>query len=312
MSTRASKRKRAVVSYYEGDSEDAENEPHRLKVKKTHSSTKTTNTPTKKPLGFMDLSGEIRNMIYELALTDSEGIHLRGGKSECRRIVEREDPGALDNENLDTNGNPIDSRRQGAVQFWCYRRPEKSRAYEKLGAGLLATNKQIYNEALGYLYNRNEFFFQDPFALHTFIVNIGHRLAPLLKDITIVNWITSGAFKPYSHCCFTALLLAPNLESLKILGNLNVAWNGDGPTGIARQVYENAFPWIEAVGAAKGKYDAALDILHIAPFNFTYKIEYPKTWDEAKNTEKFQDELRKYLNRHTGRFHQGTSKKSSC
>lgn len=233
---------------------------------------------------------------------DPAGIHLSAAKVDSRRRVVRRAPGAfrydeyVDNERLDT-----------AVPYWAYPSIGKwgSVGYKDLAPVLLRTNKRIHQEALGYLYNRNNFFFATPYALHTFIVNIGTRNAPFLRDLTIVDWIRDGPYHGYSHSCFTAMLLAPNVESLKILGNLCIHWNGAGTRRIARYVFENAFPWLEAVGFAKGKYDAALSILNVSPFNFTtFKnrrgggneaVRKAARQTEEENQREFKNFLRHFL-----------------
>lgn len=42
----------------------------------------------------------------------------------------------------------------------------------------------------------------------------------------------------------------------------DIAWRG--PETIAQQLYRDGFHWFEAVGAAKGKFDAALDVIEIS------------------------------------------------
>jgi hypothetical protein len=241
----------------------------------------------KKGLGFLDLPGEIRNKIYEYALIDPDGIHLKASKFHCRRQVLRTDPGALRGKHA------------------------KPTTYEPLGAGLLATNKKIYQEGLGFLYNRNMFFLQDPYALHTFIVNIGPRMAQKLRDLTVVTWNDDGRYKGYSHSCFTALLFATSIESLR-LEMRNMRWEQFERRELARTIYENAFPWLEAVGSAKGNFDAALDILQVDPSTFGTPANRPLTLSPADKDdfiEDFQLALRVYLNRQASKFK--TTRKSS-
>jgi hypothetical protein len=100
-------------------------------------------------------------------------------------------------------------------------------------------------------------------------------------------------------------LPATNLQRLKILGTIATSYAVDGPKGVARQFYQDAFPWIDAVGVSKGRFDAALDILELSPHNFTHNDHRAKLNDaelEAKNTEKFKEEVRKLLYRHMKKY----------
>jgi hypothetical protein len=70
------------------------------------------------------------------------------------------------------------------------------------------------------------------------------------------------------------------------------------PRGSASKFYRDAFPWLEAVGAAKGKCDAGVDMLRLEPEFFDYAYWHRNTHanktDEEK-TDEFMKELRKLL-----------------
>jgi hypothetical protein len=78
--------------------------------------------------------------------------------------------------------------------------------------------------------------------------------------------------------------------------------------GAARQIYRDGFPWLEAVGMAKGKVDAAVDIVDLCGDNFLrwYANNGSQTTAEMekKNVESFKGELSKllyaYMNRIRG------------
>lgn len=264
----------------------------------------------KQSLGFLDLPGEVRNKIYEYTFMDPDGICLKGAKFDCRRQVLRTDRDYLVNDRNYTW--KWDSRSAHVFNAW-YSDGKylKSPTYERLGAGLLATNKTVYQEGLGLLYNRNMFFFEDPYALHTFLVNIGPRMASRLRDLTVVTW-NDRTYKGYSQSCFTALLFATNIESLR-LEMRNMRWHTSEWRDLARSIYENAFPWLEAVGLAKGNFDAALDILQVDPSTFgdprgrQTALSPKKREDFVKD---FKEALRMYLKRQALKF-KTTSKSST-
>lgn len=171
-----------------------------------------------------------------------------------------------------------------------------------LAPSVLAINKQIYFEQVMVLYS-NDFYMADPYTLHTFVINLGARAASYLKRVTLVNW---GSYrsqqKSYNHSCFAALVSATNLERLTIRGNLYSV----NPVGAARQIYRDGFPWLEAVGAAKGRVDAALDILEVSADNFLNwgerRTAHVDEERDKRNAELFKEELSKLLNAHVDRI----------
>jgi hypothetical protein len=157
---------------------------------------------------------------------------------------------------------------------------------------LLALNHQIYSEAQAILYGSNAFTLEDTTALHNFLANIGSRNAALLADVTIKGWGYSKAHKALNHPAFTLLASAVNLRRLHL--DCRISWYSS-PQRVAMQVYRDAFHWLEAFGTAKGKWDAALDIIEVLKDNFgdsrysQVKVSY------EEQMEVFRDELRKLL-----------------
>ncbi len=100
---------------------------------------------------------------------------------------------------------------------------------------------------------------------------------------------------------FTMLGSAVNLESVYI--NCRIHW--DGPKAVARKIYRDAHHYLEAVGDAKGRYDAAVDILEFHPENWAGQSgsrSEPATSTKGFTTEEcveeFRAELRKRLRSH--------------
>ncbi|KAK5108113.1 hypothetical protein LTR62_008767 [Meristemomyces frigidus] len=141
-------------------------------------------TPKKKqnakPFRFLDLSAELRNRIYELALIDPNGISLVAKTKSFRRTVRR--GLVLDNEDGES--------------YWNSRRRNRCHASEHGGeAGfqlpvlvpaLLAVNKQIYAEAIGYLYQQ-AIAVEDTYALHTFVAGLGSHSSRVVH-LTVKGW----------------------------------------------------------------------------------------------------------------------------
>ncbi|RMZ71224.1 short-chain dehydrogenase reductase sdr [Pyrenophora seminiperda CCB06] len=262
---RYSKRKRTQVTYHmeEMDVSDAESEFETLKVKKRKA--KTIAPPLRKALRkreifpFMQLPAELRNMIYTYALTDGLGIYLIGITKDNRRNTQR------------VSAKPY--------------------MMTPLVPSLLAVNKQIYREGIDILYD-NEFFFANGFALYAFMINLGPTGAKHIKKITLQAYLLWDASGVYNHCCFASLVLATNLTFFRID---YWRWRSVSPKRVARQLYRDAFPWLEAMGAAKGKLDAAVDVLQLDDRFLPQRWPQYQSQLPMSDIDEFKVELRKLL-----------------
>jgi hypothetical protein len=268
-SGRYSKRKRTQIKYCMDELDVSDNESDfetalQTKVRRTKchactpSNTKQKRKPTApKPLPkskifpFMDLPAEIRNIIYSYSLADPSGINLVGTFKHKRRTVERVSAAAQAGIN-DTSRHYSYSKINDDMRA-TYAEPTA------LVPALLAVNKQIHQEAGDMLY-ANDFIFADSFALYSFMLNLGPSGAKSLKSVRIMNWGYGRALKAYNHSCFAVLAWATNLNKL-VLDKMP-GYNRS-PKGAAEQLYRDAFPWLEAIAAARGKVDAGLDALEI-------------------------------------------------
>lgn len=161
---------------------------------------------------------------------------------------------------------------------------------------ILLLNKQIYSETQPILYGGNAFAFEDTTAMHAFLANIGDKNCGTLTDLTIKGWGYTKAHKALNHPAFTMLARAVSLTHLHI--DCRIAWGCD-PRRIARQLYRDGHHWFEAVGLAKGKSDAAIDIIEVCktslqPVGGGYYGVSPKKSSE-ETLEEFRGELRKLL-----------------
>jgi hypothetical protein len=67
----------------------------------------------------------------------------------------------------------------------------------------------------------------------------------------------------------------------------------------ARQIYRDAFPWLEAVGAAKGKADAAVDKISLEREHIAHADAIRA---REEDTGAFREELKSILNEHATRY----------
>ena len=148
---------------------------------------------------------------------------------------------------------------------------------------LLAVCKQINQEAGDLLYSHH-FYVENPLALHSFLVDIGPRVAKLLRHVDMMEWSDGRGHKSYNHTCFTALMSATNLVSFNTHGYMRCEGTAKH---IAIQMYRDGFPWLEAIAREKGKTDAAVDV-----FNIKCTGHYASSEPDVD----YKTEMRKLLN----------------
>jgi hypothetical protein len=144
------------------------------------------------------------------------------------------------------------------------------------------------------LYN-NELIFSDSAALYSFMLNISTTSAKQLKHIRLKDWAHGRGIKAYNHACFAVLTQATDLKTLHL--DKMGGW-ANTPPGSASKFYRDAFPWLEAVAAAKGKCDAGVDVLRLEPKFFDYAHWHRNTHANKTTDEKiieFLEALRKLL-----------------
>ena len=213
----------------------------------------------------MSLPAELRNQIYGLALTDPDGIFLVSKTKRYRRTVVRTVPF-----NSVTNNH-----------HWTAPVPN-----------LLLLNEAIYAETQPILYAGNTFVVEDTMAMYAFLANIGPRNRANITDLTVDRWGYSKTHKALNRPALTMLADAVNLRRLNL--DCKIAW-GLHPKRIAKQLYRDGFHWLEAWGAAKGKFDAGVDIVEIAGRNLMYNPGPGSEPTLDKLREEFKAELRRLL-----------------
>jgi len=242
----------------------------------------TTPKPKKadKPFPFLALPAELRDFIYELALVEPEGLTLVSKTKSYRRTVGR---GVV--HKTDASG---------------YSTQEIAEQSGDLVPNLLAVNKQIHAEAIGYLY-KQPIVLHDTMALHTFIAAIGtNRLQ--LTDVIVRGWgYGRGAHKASNVAALTILAGCTNLKSLDL--DCNIGWSRT-PKQLARQLYRDGHYFLEAYGAANGSKDAALKVLKVGKMNTEngrWHSRYSASQNPSQDSEhnkfiaRFEEEMKKLL-----------------
>ncbi|USP82098.1 uncharacterized protein yc1106_09372 [Curvularia clavata] len=296
-SGRYSKRKRTQVTYHLDDLDysDTESDFEIPQAKKPKAKTTSKPLPQRKIFRFLDLPAELRNTIYSYTLSDPAGINIVGAFRHRRRTVMR-----MPAEFVNTPDGP----RRRIQRYMNERNADHRKALPPIVPSLLAVNKQIYAEAVNILYD-NEFVFIDSSSLYAFLINLGPSGARRLKSIRIMGWLHSRGKITYNHACFALLAWATNLTSLHIESPIGY-WRSTN-LGVD-QFYRDAFPWIEAFGTAKGKRDAAIDILQLEETCFPNWRDSSGGSSHAEKVKKFKDMLVDYLNKRHNLIMAGPSK----
>lgn len=226
-----------------------------------------------KPFPFIDLPPELRDMIYEMAFTDVNGISLETRTKAYRRTVCRA-PIFDSDECLYSwrrHPNAKQTPKDGAQDF--------APKVRDLVPNLLAVSKQIHNEAVDILYGQ-DFIFRDTDALHRFLAIIGLRNQKRLRSIDIKSFCMGRNSKTLNHCAFMSLAAATNLKTLR-LNNDEFRYHAN-PKAFARGIYRDAHHFLEAYGIANGRRDAAIDIMQLDDDVFDSLSPYRRRGDVTK------------------------------
>ena len=161
---------------------------------------------------------------------------------------------------------------------------------------ILLLNQAIYAETQPILYAGNTFSVEDTTAMHAFLSIIGPKNRATITDLSIKAWGFTRAHKALNFPAFTMLVGAVSLTRLHI--DCHIIWGG--PKKVAKQLYRDGFHWLEAVGAAKGSFDAAVDLVEVSEkyLGHTYRGSYYTEIVEEtveERMEHFRVELRKML-----------------
>ncbi|MDI1489134.1 MAG: hypothetical protein OHK93_008412 [Ramalina farinacea] len=276
---RSSKRKRAQVKYYESETSDhgdescddfiSTDESPQAKKRKPKSFKKPQ--PKQKAFPFRLLPAELRNKIYQLALTDCVSIKIRCWRKSHRKKAIR----AMDYDEFGNTANKL------------------------LYSNLLCLSKQTLSEAQAFLYGSNSFLFEDTFSLYTFLASIGTRNVGLLTHLILPKLGTGErAHNAMDNPAMTLLVSAVDLNILDFQSAMRQwFYNADiyeMPDGVprlrenAKTFYRMAHHWLRARG------EAALRAIH---FSNLYPCNTGDCHEQSKlGTEQvFKDELRRLM-----------------
>ncbi|KAF2126526.1 hypothetical protein P153DRAFT_297883 [Dothidotthia symphoricarpi CBS 119687] len=278
-SGRYSKRKRTQVVYCleELEVDDSESDYETPQLKKRKATRTSRPLPKHKTFPFLELPAEIRNEIYHYVLADPSGINLVSVNKHKRRTVKRVTAKLME-----------DLRGYNGSVVINYKIKANTEEPAVLVPSLLAVNKQILHEGRSILYS-NEFTFMDTSALYNLLVNLGPTGASLLKRIRLLGWGDGRGTKPYNHACFAVLVWATNLSKVSI--DTHMGYHRSTKK-VAERIYRDAFPWLEAVGMAQGKVDAAVDILDLSEDSYRF---VSTNSDVEEVTKEIGDHLRTIL-----------------
>jgi len=281
------KRKRAVVNYAEPDEDDfaldPEDDPEygkpapkeQKRSKKVASIGTTTATPPEPepeaPFPFLDLPAEIRNQIYEYALSDAYGIGLVTRTRNHGQVVRV-------------------STRTPPAGYWYVGQTFPHR--NNLVPNLTVLNKQLRTETINYLYQQH-FHLPDSRALLAFLSTIGHANAARLREITVYNWRSDAR----DYAAMTALAPATALRRSTIKDF--ILRRGDTEQyarNVANKIWRQSHFFIQAYGAAAGRRDAALGIINVRA-SFAFRMRHRNVQQDVLDgmQEAFLEQLRRFV-----------------
>lgn len=279
--------------------------PTTISAKKT-----TAKKPDTTIFPFLDLPGEVRNMIYAYVLVDPEyAIRFEANTSprDSRSVVSRlyrATRGPPDRDDLpsQTKGSITKLYRSykstqikvtpGVVTRY---KPVPSFPQAQFVLALLQTCRQIESEAAAIFYGANMFVMEAVPHMYAFLVHFQPRL-PLVRklgmsamhvgDTTLWRGLPHLVRQPI-HDVFPLLALATNLEACYL--NIPVLMGlARHPAPAAKALFEQGHMWMHALGIAKGNALAVLDVLKMPAERRGQALKW--CTDEEGQTE-FRDEL---------------------
>lgn len=252
-----------------------------------------------KPFPFLRLPAELRDYIYELALVDPNGLSLVNKTKALRRTV--------------TQGDILEEHGTGYRSWNFLRRnphlnhsqtsadqseDEGPRVHARLSPSLLAVNKQVHAEAVSRLYAQ-PIALEDTLALHSFLGIIGAANRLELADLTVKSrGHGRGTHHAMNFASMTLLSTCTNLRKLRLDCLIYSGWRTGGPKATAAQLYRDGHCFLEALGTAHGRKDAAIDIVELGKENFSRsggRQRFVAPVEESEEDECVKRQLRKVL-----------------
>lgn len=178
---------------------------------------------------------------------------------------------------------------------------EDNAKLKPLVPNIIAVSKAIYEEAASILYGQH-IIIADTRALLDFAAMMTPKTAGMLRDVTIKGWCRTRSQQSINYPAMAILAVSGvvNLECLNLdcqLGYYRAAGR------VAKKVYRDCYPWLHAVGNAKGDVYAALDILQVSDENFPRYVQNETESERVKYYEgeqaAFKRELKRYIARNS-------------
>lgn len=175
------------------------------------------------------------------------------------------------------------------------KRPANKESYAKMYSetskyrvALLATCKEVHEDAVQILYDHT-MRFENTTTLLDFLGQLQQGFRARLRRISI-----KGFVKTSSRNAMHFLAESPNIVNLHIESGV---CTGEDPAKAAKEFYNDAYKFLEAVAARKGDKTAGVDVLTFGRDAFLFKAgedKKKKPWGEEKR-EEFKDALRTKL-----------------
>jgi hypothetical protein len=214
------------------------------------------------------LPAELRNKIYGYALSDDGGVFVTSRSKGYRRLAQR---------CIMTECEP-----QFATRWNRYYRnnnnnqeDQEPQERRKFVPNLLTVCKAVHAEAGSFLYSQ-PITLADNYAFLAFLNQIGSKHIKMLREVTIKEWCGGRAHKSINFPALALLAPATQLRRLNIACRVGYYSSYGWRTGkrqeiahrVARKVFRDCYPFLEAFGRAKGNVAAAVDLIDIDEQNF--------------------------------------------
>lgn len=154
---------------------------------------------------FQDLPGEIRNHIYEDALSVGVAVYVSNHIDKAASQKKREEHvqkhmSFWGNEGYVDEKRLVQCKLAALVRMPKGKQVRKYKFTEMTACSLLHTNKDIYNEAWPLLYARNKLVFETPTAFYRFYER-SHKALPFLEDVKFIEFPSPTVVRaPLASC----------------------------------------------------------------------------------------------------------------
>lgn len=175
------------------------------------------------------------------------------------------------------------------------KRPRNKESYAKMycesskyRVALLAACKEVHEDAVQILYDHT-IRFENTTTLLDFLGQLQQGVRARLRRVSIKGFVKNTARNAMHF-----LAESPNMVNLHIESGM---YTGEDPAKAAKEFYDSAYKFLEAVGARKGDKTAGVEVLTFGRDAFLFKAGEDKKkrpWGEDRKDE-FKDALRTKL-----------------